>query len=32
MLTGKRDIDDFPPEFQQILKEYMRKLAEDNER
>ena len=31
MLTGKRAIDDFPAEYQQILKEYMRKLAEDKE-
>jgi len=32
MLSGKRDIDDFPPEFQQILKEYMKKLAEESEK
>jgi hypothetical protein len=31
MMTGKRAIDDFPAEYQQILKEYMRKLAEDKE-
>jgi len=31
MLNGKRAIDDFPAEYQQILKEYMKKLAEDKE-
>jgi hypothetical protein len=32
MLSGKRDLDDYPPEFQQVLKEYMKKLAEENEK
>lgn len=31
MLTGKRAIDDFPAEYQQLLKDYMKKLAEDKE-
>lgn len=31
ILSGKRDLDEFPPEFQQVLKEYMRKLAEQKE-
>jgi ElaB/YqjD/DUF883 family membrane-anchored ribosome-binding protein len=31
MLTGKRAIDDFPAEYQQVLKEYMKKLADDKE-
>ena len=31
MLSGKRAIDDFPAEYQQVLKEYMKKLAEDKE-
>jgi hypothetical protein len=31
MQVGKRSIDDFPAEYQQILKEYMKKLAEDKE-
>lgn len=32
MLSGKRDLDDYPPEFQQVLKEYMKKLAEESEK
>ena len=28
MLSGKRTSDDFPAEYQQLLKEYMQKLAE----
>lgn len=31
MLSGKRAIDDFPAEYQGILKEYMRKLADEKE-
>jgi len=31
MFVGKRSIDDFPAEYQQVLKEYMKKLAEDKE-
>ena len=31
MLTGKRAIDDFPAEYQQVLKEYMKKLADDKD-
>ncbi|HXG59834.1 MAG TPA: hypothetical protein VNO22_00535 [Planctomycetota bacterium] len=31
ILSGKRDLDEFPPEFQQVLKEYMKKLAEQKE-
>lgn len=27
MLTGKRDLDDYPPEFQQFLKEYFKALS-----
>lgn len=27
MLSGRRDLDDYPAEFQQILKEYMDALA-----
>jgi hypothetical protein len=29
-LFGKRDIDDYPPEFQQFLKEYYKKIAEED--
>ena len=28
MLSGKRHVDDFPAEYQQVLKEYMKRLAE----
>jgi hypothetical protein len=31
MLNSSRQLDDFPAEYQQILKEYMKKLAEDKE-
>ncbi len=31
MLTGKRAIDDFPAEFQQVLKEYMKRLADEKD-
>ena len=31
MLSGKRDLDQYPPEFREVLKEYMRKLAEEKE-
>jgi hypothetical protein len=31
MLSGKRAIDDFPAEYQQLLKEYMKKLADEKE-
>ena len=31
MLSGKRTSDDFPVEYQQVLKEYMKKLAEEKE-
>ena len=27
MLHGKRDVDDYPAEYQQMLKEYMEKLS-----
>jgi hypothetical protein len=27
MLHGKRDIDEYPAEFQEVLKEYMKQLA-----
>ena len=27
MLHGRRDVDEYPAEFQQVLKEYMEKLA-----
>jgi hypothetical protein len=26
MLSGKRDLDDFPPEFQELLREYFKEL------
>ncbi len=26
MFSGKRDLDDFPPEYQQLLKEYFQGL------
>lgn len=29
MLNGKRDLDDFPPEYQQLLKEYFKSLSGD---
>ena len=29
MLSGKRDLDDFPPEYQQLLKEYFKSLSGD---
>ena len=28
-LNGKRDLDDFPPEFQQLLKEYFQRMLGD---
>jgi hypothetical protein len=31
MLTGKRSSDDFPAEYQQLLKEYMKRLADEKE-
>ena len=31
MMSGKRAIDDFPAEYQEVLKEYMKRLAEDKE-
>lgn len=31
MLSGRRAIDDYPAEYQQLLNEYMKKLAEDKE-
>jgi len=31
MLTGKRSVDDFPAEFQQVLKEYMKRLADEKD-
>ena len=31
MMNNKRLLDDFPAEYQQLLKEYMKKLAEDKE-
>ncbi len=31
ILTGKRDLDEYPAEFRELLKEYMRKLAEDRD-
>jgi hypothetical protein len=27
MLHGKRDVDEYPAEFQQMLKEYMERLS-----
>jgi hypothetical protein len=30
MLSGKRDLDDFPPEYQQFLKEYFRALNDSS--
>jgi hypothetical protein len=29
ILNGKRDLDDYPPEFQQLLKEYFEKMIGD---
>ena len=31
MLSGKRQIDDYPPEFRQVLMEYMKKLADEKD-
>jgi hypothetical protein len=31
MLSGKRQIDDFPAEYRQVLMEYMKKLADEKE-
>ena len=31
MLSGKRAIDDFPAEYQQVLKEYMKRLADEKD-
>ena len=31
MLSGKRSSDDFPAEYQQLLKEYMKKLADEKD-
>lgn len=31
MLSSRRQMDDFPAEYQQVLKEYMKRLAEDKE-
>ena len=31
MLSGKRSSDDFPAEYQQVLKEYMKRLAEEKD-
>jgi hypothetical protein len=31
MMNGKRQLDEFPAEYQQLLKEYMKRLAEDKE-
>lgn len=31
MLSGKRSSDDFPAEYQQLLKEYMKRLADEKE-
>jgi hypothetical protein len=31
MMSGKRQLDEFPAEYQQLLKEYMKRLAEDKE-
>jgi uncharacterized protein YoaH (UPF0181 family) len=30
MLSSKRDLDDFPPEYQQLLKEYFKTLSGDD--
>ena len=31
MLSGKKQIDDYPPEFRQVLMEYMKKLADEKD-
>jgi hypothetical protein len=31
MLNNKRAIDDFPAEYQQLLKDYMKRLADEKE-
>lgn len=31
MLHGKRDIDEYPAEYQEILREYMERLAGEKE-
>jgi ElaB/YqjD/DUF883 family membrane-anchored ribosome-binding protein len=31
MLSGKRSSDDFPAEYQQVLKEYMKRLADEKD-
>ena len=32
MLHGKADIDDYPAEYQEALKEYMERLADPDKR
>lgn len=31
MLHGKRDVDDYPAEYQEMLKEYMKELSGGNQ-
>ena len=31
MLSGKKAVDDYPAEYQQLLKEYMKRLADDKD-
>jgi hypothetical protein len=31
MFNSKRALDDYPAEYQQILKEYMKRLADEKE-
>jgi hypothetical protein len=31
MMHGKRDIEEYPEEFQQILRDYMKKLADEKD-
>lgn len=31
IFSGRRDLDEYPPEFQEALKEYMKRLAEEEE-
>lgn len=30
-MHGRRDIDEYPEEFQQVLREYMKKLADEKD-
>ena len=31
MQSGKRDLDEYPAEYREVLKEYMKRLAEEKE-